>query len=388
MRLFVLLLAGVAAVTSGTFGKPPKQNGTWEHVSSGVLPLGASAHLRVITRGGVVLRGAAVDQVRYVLQIHADGVTQEEAVRLAKGHVLRSRKVNGWTEITVSHPGRALVLSQLEILVPTGLQHAIVKAQSGDVEAYDIAGRVEATSAGGRVQLDRIGGDVVARTGGGEIRMGSVSGAVRCLSAGGSIQVDRAGGESWFETSGGDIYLRETAGPVHASTAGGSIRVENAGSAVSAQTAGGRIEVHRAAGLVTAENTGGTISVGPASGVRCETSGGTIRLKGATGSLRAITDIGSILAELIHGAALQDSMLSTGTGDITVLIPSNLALTVRAEREAGRAGRIVSEFSEIPVRAVGASPSAALRAEGSLNGGGPVLQISVGGGTIYLRRVK
>jgi hypothetical protein len=388
MRQFVLLLAGMAAVTSASFGKPAKPNGTWEHVSSGVLPLNAAGHLRVITPGAVVIRGAAVDQIRYALQVRADGVTRDEALRLAKGHVLRSRKAAAWTELTVSYPGRVLAYSQLEIVVPLTLQHLIVKAQTGDVEAYDIGGRVEATSGGGKVQLDRIGGDVTARTGGGEIRLGRVTGSVRCLSAGGSIQMDHAGGESWFETSGGDIYLRETVGPIHASTAGGSIRVENAGATVSAHTAGGRIEVRRAAGMVTAGNTGGSIHVGQADGVRCETSGGTIRLRGSAGSLRAIADVGSILAELMRGATLEDSILSTGAGDITVFIPSNLSLTVRAVREAGRAGRIVSEFDEIPVRPVSTARSAALRAEGSLNGGGPLLQISVGGGTIYLRRIK
>ena len=99
-----------------------------------------------------------------------------------------------------------------------------------------------------------------------------------------------------------------------------------------------------------ADNSGGSIQVGSATGVRVASAGGSIRLRGSSGSLRAVTDVGSILAELMSGVPLQDSILSTGAGDITVYIPSNLALTVKALNENGPAGRIVSEFSEIMVR--------------------------------------
>jgi len=146
--------------------------------------------------------------------------------------------------------------------------------------------------------------------------------------------------------------------------------------------------VAHAGGVVTADNSGGSIQVGAASGVRVESSGGTIRLRGSSGDLRAITDVGSILAELISGMPLQNSLLSTSTGDITVFIPSNLALTVKAQSVSARAGRIVSEFPEIRVRMINLPNPASAMAEGALNGGGPLLQISAATGTIYLRRQR
>jgi hypothetical protein len=126
--------------------------------------------------------------------------------------------------------------------------------------------------------------------------------------------------------------------------------------------------------------------VGPAQGVRLEATGGSIRLRGSSGALRAVSDVGSILAELIPGVRLQDSALSTGAGDITVFIPSNISLTIKALNESSRAGRIVSEFPEILVKA--GHQDNRTQAEGSLNGGGPVLQLTSTGGTIYLRRVR
>jgi hypothetical protein len=135
---------------------------------------------------------------------------------------------------------------------------------------------------------------------------------------------------------------------------------------------------------VRAQTAGGTIEIGSATGVLCESTEGLIRLQSVSGALRAISNAGSILAELVAGRPLLDSILSTAVGDINVLIPSNIPVTVRAQSTGGRSGRIISEFAEIPVR-VSAS---AMLAEGMLNGGGPLLQISAMRGTIYLRRRK
>jgi hypothetical protein len=94
---------------------------------------------------------------------------------------------------------------------------------------------------------------------------------------------------------------------------------------------------------------------------------------------------GNILAELLNGARMQDSSLVASSGDITVLIPSNLAVSVMARNSTGGTPRIVSDFPEIRV-----TPSKFFQApmvgQGALNGGGPVLNLSVSSGVIYLRR--
>ena len=51
-------------------------------------------------------------------------------------------------------------------------------------------------------------------------------------------------------------------------------------------------------------------------------------------------------------------------------------------------GRIISDFTEIRVQLEAHAGANPVFAEGSLNGGGPVLRINVIGGTIYLRREK
>jgi hypothetical protein len=90
----------------------------------------------------------------------------------------------------------------------------------------------------------------------------------------------------------------------------------------------------------------------------------------------------------MSGVPLQDSALSTGAGDITVYIPSNLPLTIKALNENGPAGKIISEFSEIMVRQAAEAARQGVMAEGVLNGGGPVLRLTSTGGTIYVKRQR
>jgi DUF4097 and DUF4098 domain-containing protein YvlB len=167
---------------------------------------------------------------------------------------------------------------------------------------------------------------------------------------------------------------------VRARTGAGSIRIGHAGSSVIATTQGGPIEVGRAAGMVIANNSGGPIRVNSATGVRCETASGAIRLIGVSGSVMASTTLGNIVASLFAGRILSNSFLQTGEGDITVLIPSNISVTLKATNNGG-AGTIVSDF---PIRL--GTRGSLLTAEGRINGGGPVLQIAAKSGTIFIKR--
>lgn len=377
LRVFFTVLAALLAYAQDG---PVRREGThWVQVVTGSIPVPPDCRVKVDTRGPVTLHGMAGDRVTYTVKKRVRARTETEARALLTAAKIRASSRNGLATITLSQRPRQVVSADMQLTSRPDVQLVTVETFGGDIQVYDIEGVVQAETGGGLIQMDRIGSDVSAKTGGGEIRLGAVAGAIRCYSAGGSIQVERAGRESWLDTAGGDIFVRESGGPVHTSTAGGNIQVQRAASMVSARTAGGRIEVLRADGIVLADNSGGSIQVGSAAGVRVASAGGSIRLRGSSGALRAVTDVGSILAELMSGVRLQDSILSTGAGDITVSIPSNLSLTVKALNENGPGGRIISDFSEILVRQ-------GVAAEGALNGGGPVLRLTSTGGTIYLKR--
>ena len=366
-----------------------KEGAHWVQVLTGSVAAPADCKLKIENRGPILLQGQpSTDRITYTIKKRVRAKSEAEARALLRAASVRVVS-RGAAATVVLAQRRPLVSAEMHIRMRPDVSLAAMESTGGDIQVYDVAGMVEAETAGGFIRMDRIGKDVSARTGGGEIHLGSVGGTLRCYSGGGNIQVGRAAGEAWLETAGGDIVVHHSGGPLHTSTAGGNIHVDRAGALVSARTAGGRIEVQQASGIVLADNSGGSIHVGSAPGVRLASAGGSIRLRGSSGALRAATDVGSILAELASGLRLQDSMLSTGAGDITVYIPSNLALTVKALNESGPGGRIVSEFAEIPVRhAAAEADRQQVEAEGALNGGGPVLRLTSASGTIYLKRQR
>jgi hypothetical protein len=338
-------------------------------------------------RGPVMVQGVpGIAAAQWTLRKRVRASSEAAARRLLSELVLRTGTAVGSSTLTLAWPERPAASAELEIRVPSSLRRIVVETHSGDLRISGIEGHVQARSGAGIITMDRIRGDAAARTAGGDIRLGRIGGRANCFSGGGAIQVESTGGESWFETAGGEIQIGATGGPVHASTAGGNIHIGRAMSSVAARTAGGRIEVQEARGIVVAGNSGGSIQIGAAQGVRLEATGGGIRLRGSSGALRAVSDVGSIQAELPGGLHLQDSVLSTGAGDITVFIPSDIAVTIQALNQSGRLGRIVSEFPEIAVRRLLEESNPGVSAEGTLNGGGPVLKLTSAGGTIYLRR--
>lgn len=362
----------------------------WSQVFRGLVPVHPSGRVLVTTTGNVRVQGTSdLGRVGYVMTMRVRASSLPEAQRVMAQFVVRSRTQGDTLVLEALVPKSHVQGADLEVSVPVSLRQAVVRSLGGNVTSRDIQGDVRVETAAGQIELDRIGAGAVLRTGGGDIRLGKIGGGVRCASGGGNIAIGSAGQESWFDTAGGDITIQEAGGNLHATTAGGNVRVQRCGGSVFAHTGGGIIEVLQAAGIVVAENSGGAIQVSTAQGVRCESAAGAIRLRNiGSGALRANTAIGSIMAELISGSRMEDSMLSTNAGDITVFFPSNIPVTVQATNETAGGQRIVSDFPEIRIRSVGLLGTVPVSAEGMLNGGGPLLRIVASGGTIYLRRQK
>ena len=359
----------------------------WVQTSNGTFSAGSAARLRISASGNVTLRGDSSERVAYSLSRRMHAHSEQEARALLRGFEVRTTTRGDCMYLTVISPLSRTVSADFSITVPRSMHEAFITTTGGNVQAYDFDGRVEAQTRGGQVQIDRIKQGTTVRAGGGNITIGRVNGPVKCYSGGGNMRIDSAGGESWFETTGGEVYVGEVLGPIHVITGAGNIKIVRSKDAVFARTAGGVIEVDQATGIVNAQNSGGAIQVNSAKGVRCESNSGAIRLRNVDGPLRAVTAAGNIIAELLAGHSIEDSTLSTNAGDITVYVPSNVAMTVLARNESGGGGgRIVSDFPEIRIRPEGLLMP--LVAEGALNGGGPLMHLVARAGTIYVRREK
>ena len=357
----------------------------WERTTTGAFQEPVRPRLTVKAPGHIILQGGNSGQVTYKLTQRVHARSEAEARRLfgAFNTSLKSPDPGISTTLTFVYQDRD---SQLVVTVPHQVAGVDLQATRGDVEAYDMDGSVKCATYAGMIRCDRIRGGVSGHTGGGEIRLGKIGGSAECFNSAGSIFIDSVVGTAMCRTAGGEITIREAGGKLILSTEGGNIQVDRAGSDVEAHSSEGLIEILQAQGFVLADTRGGSISVGSArGGVKCESAQGTVRVKTGSGPLRVNTSVGSILAELLPGARFQDALLAAGSGDVTVLIPSNLSITVMARNESGGNARIISEFPALQLFGVTKPP---VRAEGAINGGGPVLRINVADGAIFLKRLK
>jgi TonB family protein len=164
---------------------------------------------------------------------------------------------------------------------------------------------------------------------------------------------------------------------------------------VNVHTGGGQIDFGEVRGSVRARTGGGGIRVIYVSGpMEVESSAGSICLTRVAGSLRAATAGGTITAWINPDAPSENgvvhlagaSKLSSGDGDIVVFLPRNLAANIEAIVESGGLRHIDAD----PVLGLSFDSPASrngspLHAVGSLNGGGPLLELHTIAGKIRLQ---
>ena len=119
--------------------------------------------------------------------------------------------------------------------------------------------------------------------------------------------------------------------------------------------------------------------------MRAETGAGHIELNGVP-SARAESGAGGIIARFVAGSDRVDSRLETAVGDITVYLAPNMNITVRASIEMASGHKIYSDFPEFKVTTEGDWGAQTAAAEGSLNGGGPLLKVLTASGNVWIRR--
>jgi DUF4097 and DUF4098 domain-containing protein YvlB len=277
--------------------------------------------------------------------------------------------------------------SDVTVTVPRDMDLVKIETEGGEIVTTGISGRLEAESGGGTIHLDDIGGAINAETGGGGIDVGNVGGELTVRTGGGSIHIGSAKGKVVAESGGGNVMLVSGEQGASLQTGGGSIHVDKCTGQVKAETGGGSIELGEVGGGASMETGGGSLKLTSATGmVRAQTGGGSIELFGVP-SAHVETGAGTITAKFIASSSASDSQLETGAGDITVYLAPSMHVTLRASIEAASGHRISSDFPDFKVTSEGGQWEPKLiSAEGSLNGGGPVLKIRTTMGNIYIRR--
>jgi len=163
-------------------------------------------------------------------------------------------------------------------------------------------------------------------------------------------------------------------------TGNGAITIERAGAEVSASTGNGPVTIGETEGRVDANTGNGNVQVNGANGpVSVNTGSGRITVSTARGAVDANTGSGEIDVR-IGSTPLDGAMrFNSGSGAIRLTLPADF--NGRIDASSGN-GTLRSDF-EISV--VGRFDAQHIR--GSIGrGGGPVLRMTTGNGTIELRK--
>ena len=373
-----VLTFALAFVGESLFAQPGLQatrdGGRWTQQWSAEAP--AATRVEVRTIGRVRVRGTDREQIQYKLTTQGRASRGEKWVPVVfrESGIIVERRPDDTVALKLRDPvcGVCRVNFLLEIELPRGTSEVDLLTTRGAIEVHGISGSVKARAVGGSIVIDEIGGSVAASTAGGGIRLGTIGGSVNCETAGGSIELVRSG----------KAMLRTSVGSIRAASVIGDL---------DAQTGGGSIEIGRVEGRVQATTGGGSIRVAEASnGMRAEAGAGDIWIEKASGTLLLTSGAGDIIAALHDGNAIRDSILETTVGSIVISLPESLALTLDASIRLARGLRgIVSEFPSIQVRR-SEQPFGPVSEEaaGSINGGGSIVRIRNGSGSIEIRKRK
>jgi hypothetical protein len=364
----LMAAASLAAAAQTPENRIYRYGNEWIQEVHGSLP--AARTVKVVSSAGAIrVQGTQQSAISYIIRKHVRGGSEEAARReLSK---IRFTAASG--EIAVLRAeceGSNRNYIDFEIQAPAQTAAVVLKTDGGAVTAKGLNGRVEVATGGGSIDLDQINGAITATSGGGSIEIGKVGNNVEVSTGGGTIHVDSAGGR------------------IAASSGGGSLRI-GYGKAMVLETGGGSIVVQKCEGQLKAETGGGSVEFHEVTGpARIETGGGGIRVWSISGGLRAETGSGPIVATLVRGGpAFTESRMETSVGDIVVVVPDGLGMTIRASVDVARGAGIYSEFGDdVKIHSSGTFGPREVYADGNLNGGGPVVHIHTTTGKIFIKR--
>jgi hypothetical protein len=232
--------------------------------------LAAVKNLRVkVDMGSVVVHGAGVQGISYVVHTHFGNSSEQEARHQFEQYKVTAY-VKGDTAWVVGdwQGGRRPrhFSGEFNITVPREMALVKLETDGGNVEATGLTGHVEAESGGGSMRLDDIGGGVNAETGGGGIDVGTVSGDIGLHTGGGAIEVHHANGKVVAETGGGGVRIESGAQGAIIETGGGSVEVRQCNGKLKVSTGGGSMDLSDIGGAADVETGGGTIKLMSAKG--------------------------------------------------------------------------------------------------------------------------
>ncbi len=365
-----------------------RDGNAWVEEVSGTLPACRQLHVTTDT-GNVSVEGNA-PRVIWVVRKRSYAPT-EAAARKDFARMRISAVKNG--EIAViggrlAHRNLIRFNTDFFLKVPQDVQLVKVETRSGGLSFLALAGSILGSTTGGLVKLDDLRGPVKITSGGGNIEAGNLGSDLTIIGGGSIVHVNSLAGVAKVHIDGGSVFIG-SAKSVDVQTGAGGVEVRKCFGDLRVSTGGGNVILGDVGGAVTADTTGGSVRLGSAGGrVQVASGGGSVQLFRLNSGAQVETGVGPIAVEFLNASAFSDSFLRTGSGNITVIMPGGMPVTVHASADmANGHGIVAQDFPGLKVSSEGnrMGPTA-MYAEGTLNGGGPTLRVRTTMGQIEFRR--
>jgi DUF4097 and DUF4098 domain-containing protein YvlB len=386
-----MVAAATLALAVPLWAQAPKvfrDGDSWVEETTGTLSAGHEFR-SFVDIGSLLVQGNS-SQVSYVVRKRSRVGSEQEARQQFEQLRISATKVGD----AVVLEGRLLSRSvnrlsaDIVVQIPRLTQLVKVETKGGNLALSSVSGSIIGATAGGNVKVDTVSGPVKIMSGGGNMEASNVTSDLYFQSGGGNVSIDRANGQVIVKTGGGQVSIG-TAGPTTVETGAGNVDVKRCNGDLHASTGGGNLSLGDVYGSVIADTGGGTIKLASAKGdVRVVTGGGAVELMKLGQSAHVETGGGSITVQFVAGRAqFKDSALRTALGNIVVYLPRDLGVNVHASTEMANGAGITSAFPGLTISSEGGKYGPkSMSAEGSLNGGGPILRVRTTIGQIDIRQ--
>jgi DUF4097 and DUF4098 domain-containing protein YvlB len=361
---------------------------SWVEEISGTLP--ATRQVRIITDLGSVQVQGNAPTVTYVIRKRSFAPSQEAARRqFEQMHISAIKNAEGdFIEGRLASRTLNRFNAEFVVQIPRQLEIVKVETRGGSLNLSSVVATVLGATGAGSVTLDNLDGSVKITSGGGNVEVGRIGSDFSLTSGGGDVHIKNIGGLTRINISGGKVYIGSTKG-ADIQTGAGNIEVRKCNGDLAAASGGGNLNLGEMNGAVQAGTTGGSVHLDSAKGrVQVSTGGGSVELFNLSQGAQVETGAGGITAEFVgKRGTFADSWLHTAAGDVVVFLPRDLPVTVHASADMASGHGIVSEFSGLRITKEGGNfAPRSMYAEGSLNGGGPVLKVRTIIGQIDFRQ--
>lgn len=183
-----------------------------------------------------------------------------------------------------------------------------------------------------------------------------------------------------LHTGDGNVDVQGVKGTILLRSGDGNLNLSELQGTLRAETGDGKIDMRNVRGDLTLHTGDGRLDLTGIDGsLRAETGDGRVRVTGRFDVLDVKTGDGGIEAMANEGSKLEANWrLNTGDGNLTLRLPSTIAADVELHTNDGGIDL------EMPVTVLGKAGKREIH--GQINGGGKLLSLKTGDGTIRLEK--